>query len=70
MEETLLETVIRATGLPSDEVRKKLNLWLVQAGKNPKNLNIEDLREALVHVLQDLFTEVYDEKNPYIKILG
>ena len=70
MEETLLETVIMATGLPADDVRQKLNSWLLKAGKSPKNLSIDDLREALVHVLQHLFTEVRDEENPYIKISG
>ena len=70
MEETLLETVVKATGLPAEQVRNKLNSWILQAGKSPKNLSIEDLREALVHVLQHLFTEVRDEENPYIKISG
>ncbi len=68
MEEALLETVIKATGLPADQVRANLNSWIVQVGKSPKNLSIEDLREVLVHVLQNLFTEVLDEENPYIKI--
>ena len=70
MDETLLETVAQATGFPKDEVIKQLRSWLKEAGKNPENPTLDDLREALVFVLQDLFKEVADGKNDYISLSG
>ncbi len=70
MDETLLETVAQATGFPKDKVMEQLKAWLVKAGKDPENPTLDDLREALVPVLQDLFTEVAAGKNDYIRLSG
>ncbi len=68
MDETLLETVAQATGFPKDKVMEQLKVWLLEAGKDPNNPSLEDLREALIPILQDLFTEVAAGKNDYIKL--
>ena len=70
MDETLLETVVHATGFPKDEMMEQLRSWLKEAGKNPENPTLDDLREALASVLQDLFREVAAGKNDYISLSG
>lgn len=70
MDETLLETVVQATGFPKEEVMKQLRSWLKEAGKNPDNPTLDDLREALASVLQDLFKEVAAGENDYISLSG
>ena len=68
MEETLIETLVKATGCPRERVLEQLGNWLLKAGKNPKNPSLEDLREALIPILQELFTDVAAGKNSYIKL--
>ncbi len=68
MEETLLDKVIECTGLPKEMVQKSLNSWVLESGKSPRDLSLEDLREVLVRVMQDLFTEVADGENPFIRL--
>lgn len=68
MDETLIETVIKATGCPSEKLSEQLKTWLMEAGKSPKDPSLEDLREALIPILQDLFTEVATGRNSYIRL--
>ena len=68
MDETLLETVAQATGFPKDTVMEQLKAWLVKAGKDPEDPSLDDLREALASILQDLFTEVVAGENDYISL--
>jgi hypothetical protein len=70
MDETLIKTLIRATGLPQEEAQKMLRKILMDSGKNPQEFSLEDLRLIMGQLLQDLFCEVQDNKNPYIKLLG
>ena len=68
MDETVLDAVIGATGLPKDHVKKRLENWIVSTGRSPQALTLEDLREVLVHFLQDLFCEVKAGQNEFVKI--
>ena len=68
MDETLIETVVKATGCPREKLIEQLKTWLMEAGKSPTNPSLEDLREALIPILQDLFTEVATGENNYIKL--
>jgi hypothetical protein len=70
MDEALIKTLIRATGLPQEEAQKMLHKILVDSGNNPQEFSLEDLRLIMGQLLQDLFCEVQDNKNPYIKLLG
>ncbi len=69
MEETLIEQVAIATGLPKEYVIKELKNHIIASGRSPHDMDLEGLREALVPLLQKLFTEVAAGENEYIKIL-
>ncbi len=66
MDETLINQVASHTGLKQDQVIKVIKSWVVETGRSPQDLSIEDLREVLVHVLQNLFHEILQGENKYI----
>ncbi len=68
MDETLLDVVIEATGLPKELLRSRLNEHIMSMGKIPGNLTLEDLREVVAPLLQNLFSEIADGENQYIKL--
>lgn len=70
MDETLLESVALATGLPKQKVLDQLKEWVLASGKSPQDLSLEDLREVLVPLLQKVFCEVAQGENEYIKLSG
>ena len=70
MDETLLETVAVATGLPRELVLNRLKELILSSGRSPQDLTLEDLREALVPLLQSLFVEVAAGENEFIKLSG
>jgi len=59
----LFNTVIGATDLPSDPVRKELENLLLAAGKTPESLTLEDLREVLADYLQTVLLETKSDMN-------
>ena len=67
MDERVIEQVIVATGLPTHLVREQVHQWALERGKNPHKLKIEDLREILIYLVQELFCDVEQGNNPYIK---
>ena len=69
MDETLIKAVVSATGIESNKIEEIIKEWVVDQGRSPQNLGLEDLREVLVHILQDLFREVAEGQNPYISLL-
>ena len=68
MDETLLDTVIEATGLPQELLKPRLIEHVLTLGKNPASLTLEELREVIVPLLQDLFSEIADGDNQYITL--
>lgn len=68
MDETLLEALIEGTGLPKQLVRTRLKAHIMEMGKSPASLSLEDLREVLVPLLQSLFIEVAEGNNQFIKL--
>ena len=70
MDETLLEIVAQATSLPKERVIQQLKAWLVDAGKNSQDPTLEDLREVLIPILQNLSNEVVAGENSHIKLSG
>lgn len=68
MDETLIKQVAAHTGLENDQVIKIMKSWVIETGKSPHEISIEDLREVLVHVLQNLFQEILQGENKYIKV--
>lgn len=68
MDETLLETVAEATGLPKKMVLRKLKSLLLSSGQNPQEVTLEGLREVLVPLLQNLFCEVAQGENEFINL--
>ena len=69
MDETLKKAVVSATGIDSNKVEEIMKQWVLEQGRSPQSLGLEDLREVLVHILQDLFREVAEGRNPYISLL-
>ncbi len=67
MDETLIKAVAQGTGLEQDRIKEILNQWIVDSGRSPQNLSIEDLREVLVELMQSLFTEVASGENKFIQ---
>ena len=68
MDETLVNQVAMHTGLDQDQVHKILKNWIMETGKSPQDLGLEDFREVLVHILQNLFQEIADGENKYVKV--
>ena len=68
MDEALIAQVAQGTGLSGDKVESIIKKWVMDSGKSPQELSLEDLREVLVGVLQHLFAEVVDGENPFISL--
>ena len=68
MDETLIKQVAESTGLGTDKVETILKEWIQSTGKSPQNLGLEDFREVLVEILQNLFSEVASGENQFIRI--
>lgn len=70
MDETLIKHVAELTGLGNDKVREILKKWVLENGRSPQNLSLDDLRPILVSMIQNVFAEVVDGENEYIKLSG
>lgn len=57
MGNTLLETLIFATGLPEGDIRRELQALMVQYGKTPETLTMDDLRQLMRDYVQDVLLE-------------
>lgn len=68
MDETLIQKVSESLGLPQEKVEKSLKQWILQSGRSPQDMTLEDLREVLVWLVQDVFTEVANDQNPFIRL--
>ncbi len=68
MDETLIKQVAMQTGLNQEQVQKILKNWVMDTGRSPQDLGLEDLREVLVHILQNLFQEIAEGENKYVKV--
>lgn len=54
----LIKDVIYSTGLPQPTITKELEKLIREAGKNPINISLEELREVVANYLQDVFLEL------------
>jgi hypothetical protein len=68
MEEALFFKIVQATGLPQTYVMFKLKELIIASGKNPQEITLEDLREAIVPLMQNIFSEVASGENEFIKL--
>ena len=68
MDEKLVDQVAQLTGLSEKKVSHVIQKWVVDSGRNPQELSLEDLREVLTHLIQDLFVEVSKGENQYITL--
>lgn len=68
MDETnsIMEQVIAATGLPEATVQRMLNSYILESGMSPQNLSMEDFKDILVNLLQDVFLQIKNGENPNI----
>ena len=57
----LFNTIIGATDLPNEPVRRELEGLLLAAGKSPETLTLEDLREVLADYLQTVLLETKND---------
>lgn len=57
MGKSLFSTIVKATGLPEGAVGDELGYLLVEAGKDPESMTLEDLREVLAEYLQLVLLE-------------
>ena len=55
--QTIVRQIIHATQLPKDYALKKLNTIIIEAGHNPENICLDDLRPLLAKFLQDTLLE-------------
>jgi hypothetical protein len=67
MDETLIKQVAQGTGLSEDRIKDFIDKWVIETGRSPQNLSFEDFRAVLVELIQDLFSEVADGKNAFIR---
>lgn len=68
MDETLINQVSLLTGLSREKVETIMKNWVMESGKSPQDLRLEDLREVLVGIVQGLFQEVAQGENEYITL--
>ena len=68
MDETLIKHVADGTGLPKEKVIEILDQWILETGKSPQNISLEDFREVLVHIMQNIFAEVASGENDFIQL--
>lgn len=54
MEAQWVDLIIESTGLPKDFARSRLETLLHQAGFDPDHATLEQIREVLADLLQDL----------------
>jgi|GEM_PF-6437729 len=68
MDETnnVLEDIINATGLPEDLVSTSLKAYILESGKSPQNMSMDEVRDILVNLLQDVFLDIKDGAHPDI----
>jgi len=57
MGNALLEMLVLATGLPEGEVHRELQSLMVQYGKNPETLTMDDLRQLMRDYVQDVLVD-------------
>lgn len=58
----LTNTVVAATGLPTDPVERELNSLIVKHGTNPEEMTLDDLRDIMADYLQTVFLELAQEE--------
>lgn len=68
MEETLVIQVAKMTGLDKQIVKSLLHKWAMDKGVSPQDLTEDSIKEVMVSLVQDLFSEVSDGKNKYITL--
>lgn len=61
MGETIAKTVIQATGLPQEPVKKELEGLAAAHGKSLETLTLEELREVMADYLQTVFLELQED---------
>lgn len=70
MDEAIVQKVVESTGLSTQRVSQILKEWVIETGKSPQDLSLEDFREVLVHILQNVFAQIAEGEHQYIKISG
>ena len=68
MDETLIKLVSQGTGLGEEKTKEILDQWILSTGKSPQNLSLEDFREVLIDLMQNLFAEGADGENAFIQL--
>lgn len=61
MGKNLSETLIAATGLPTEPVEREFHSLLNKHGKSAEDLTLEELREVMAEYLQTVFLELNTE---------
>lgn len=61
MGKNLSETLIAATGLPTEPVEREFQSLLNKNGKSAEDLTLEELREVMAEYLQTVFLELNTE---------
>lgn len=54
----LLKILVSLTGLPEEWILKEIDHIMTGMGRNPREMTIDDLREALVTYLNSIHTEL------------
>lgn len=54
MGKDLIDSLVLYSGLPEDYFRKKLSKLIVSHGLNTENVSLNDIREIVVNLLQDI----------------
>lgn len=57
MEGSPLKQVVRLSGMPEDQIESWFAAQAESRGMNPYDLSLDDLREVLADILQDLILE-------------
>lgn len=65
MDETLIEKIATHSGLPKELVINEIKEWAWAEGKNPQTLTLEDFREIMVKLLQNVFSDIAAGKIPF-----
>ncbi len=61
MGNNLFNSLISATGLPTESVSNELTKLLAKNGKTPETMTLDDLREVMADYLQTVLVEAKEE---------
>ncbi len=66
MDEKMIDQLVEKTGLPKELVAREFKKWILEKGENPQTISLEGIREILVQITQEIFSDLAEGKNSWL----